>query len=285
MDFRRAKPTKALSEHISLAAGGERRVSTSQLAALDPKLDAYFDGSIMADPVRVRKLVEEADPKVDKLIKMGTIFTGALRTFAGNLPHENGWLNSFKAHGLIHWQGKAQRSLVIRTESDFRFVRFGTECIRVVTTDGINHFDYTGDVVLVLEDGSWIVVEVKRDERDLHDPAYRAKLAATAEVLRRCGIGFEIVFRDEIFVDRHHRKNAELFASRAFCHIDPIHIDRLENLAMKGGVNSTFGAVAEALDPASNITGENLVRALTVRRRIKMDIARPITSETPVTIF
>lgn len=261
-----------------------QRISLSQLAMKAPQLDAYFDPEITPDRTRMRSIIDENRPNGDKLISAGTMFRGPLRTFSGNLAHENGGFLSRKARKRLHWQGCAQRALLVRSESDFRYIRTDSECLRIVSSDGVQRYDHTIDVLLIRPDGSELAIEMKRDERDIECPMVRAKHAATHEVLRRCGIGFEVVFRDEIFRDRHHRKNAELFASRAFTHISRQHIERLEGLAMRLGLASTYGALAEALEPTSLVLGKAVLQALTVRRRVEIDITRPLTSDTPLTI-
>lgn len=263
---------------------GIRRIPLSQLALQAPALDAYYQPEISPDRSRLRKIIDETRPNADQLISAGTLQRGQIRTFSGGLAHENGRLISRKARRLLHWEGVAERALLIRSESDFRYICIDTECMRIVSSDGIQRFEHVIDVLLTRADGSELAIEVKRNERDLECPQVRAKYAASAEVLRRIGVQFEIVFKDEIFLDRHHRKNAELFASRAFVHVDPRHIDRMENLALRHGQQSTYGALAEALEPGSEVHGRAILQALTVRRRVQMDITRPLTANTPLTI-
>ncbi|URW75057.1 hypothetical protein M9980_10870 [Sphingomonas donggukensis] len=126
---------------------------------------------------------------------------------------------------------------------------------------------------------------MKRDERDLADPDFRLLLAMVAEILRRCDIGFGVIFRDEIFQDRIHRANAELFAARAFATVELKHLHRLENHFIGNGPISTLGALAEALEPTSTNAGRALVQALTIRRRVEIDLTQRIGPHTPLTIY
>jgi hypothetical protein len=284
---RKANPAKLPNKRETPATADAeevRRIPLSQLATRAPYLDAFYDPEITPDRNRLRAIIDESRPNTDKLVSAGTMYRGQIRTFSGGLAHENGRFISRKARRLLHWEGIAQRALLIRTESDYRYISLDSECMRIVTSDGFERYEHTLDVVLERPDGSELAIEVKRTERDLECPKIRAKYAATAEVLRRCGIGFEIVFADEIFVSRHHRKNAELFASRAFVCVGKHHIDRLESLAVRRGTASTYGELSEVLDPGSPLTGKAVLQALTVQRRVEIDITRPLTSDTPLTL-
>lgn len=256
----------------------------SQLALKAPHLGAYHRPEISANRDRLRELVEEARPDADRLVSAGTMTRGQLRTFSGGLAHENGRISSRKAQRLLHFEGVAQRALLIRSESDHRYINIDSECMRIETSDGLRKFSHTLDVVLTRADGSELAVEVKRDQRDIEDPELRAKYAATAEILRCCGIDFEIVFRDEIFRDRHHRANAELFASRAFTSFSKKHIDRLENLAIRDGPESSYGALAEVLEPLCPLMGKAVLQAFTVLRRVELDLTQLLTNNTRVFI-
>lgn len=270
------------------ASNGELRIPVSQLALRAPSLDAYRDDSFEPARSRIRALVAEENIKNETLLPMATMVRaedgGPLRTMAGNLAHENGWLSIFKAKRLLHWQGIAQRSLLIRTASDHRWVTCETENVRIEVSDGIQNYKHTIDVWLTREDGFQLGVEMKRDERDLEDPHTRRRIALAAECYRRCGIGFALMFRDEVYKSRHHRRNAELFASRSFVRVTSKHLERLEKHALLEGCMSTYGALAEALEPTSLLHGRALVQALTCRRRVEIDISEPLHAGSPLII-
>lgn len=143
---------------------------------------------------------------------------------------------------------------------------------------------YTTDVELLASDGTVTLIEIKRDERDLADPEYRAKLKAVREICEERGIRFKVVFRHQIWDSLIHRRNVTLFCSRRFVTILPEHIERLEAHAKQVGTDATFGSAAKAVAPQCPRTGEAVLQALTVARRIEVDLTRSLLDTTPVTI-
>lgn len=209
---------------------------------------------------------------------------GALRTFNGGLAHENGWYTSRKARRVLHWQGAAQYDFLTRAEVEFPVVRVASESVRFEFLRHGRKQIYTIDVELLGSDGTVTLIEIKRDERDLADPEYRAKLVAVREVCEEHGIRFKVVFRHQIWDSLVHRRNVTLFCSRRFVTILPEHIERLEAHAKQTGTDATFGSVAQAVAPQCARTGEAVLQALTVARRIEVDLTRPLLDTTPVTI-
>jgi hypothetical protein len=208
----------------------------------------------------------------------------ALRTFAGGLTHENSWFANRKARRLLPYEGIAQRDFLLRAEVEFSVVSMMSEAVRFEFNGPNGKERYTADVELLGSDGTRTIVEVKRNQRDLTDPAYRAKLARVREICEENKMRFRIVFRDEIWVNVVHRRNVTLFASRAFTTIRPEHLDRLGNHREMTGPKTSFGELAGAIDPVNRRYGEAVVQALTVARRIEIDLTRPIFDATEVTI-
>ena len=260
----------------------------AQLLARSPRPDHYLDKSHEPLAGRVRQLVSELDVDVDRCVPLARMYRaandGPLRTMSGNLPHENGWISLLKAEGLTHWQGVAQRGLLIRGESDFSVERLASESVALEFPYKDDTRTLTFDVETWGVDGTRTVWEVKRDERDLADPDYRHGLAISAEIFRRCAIGFGVIFRDEIFTSRIHRANAEIFAARAFVRIERRHVDRLENAAIRRGPRCAYGELAEALEPDAPNFGTALVQAFAVRRRVEIDLTGRLHADTPLNI-
>jgi len=259
----------------------------SQMLVRNPRPDHFLDPEHKAMRDRIRRIERDVEVDGDEVASVATMHRakdgGPLRTFSGGLTHENGVMYVRKARRLVHWEGEAQRALVIRCESDFAVEGVFSENVGLEFMFEGALVRYTADVEMIGL-GRRMLVEVKRDERDLAEPKLRYKLAAVAEILRRCDIGFCVIFRDEIFRNRIHRANAELFAARAMTTVDRVHIERLEGHALKQGAESTYGALAEALEPRSPQRGRALVQAMTVRRRVEIDITRRLTTDTPLTI-
>ena len=209
---------------------------------------------------------------------------GALRTFNGGLAHENGWYTSRKAGRVLHWQGAAQYDFLTRAEVDFAVVRVASESVRFEFARRGKNQVYTIDVELVAPDGTVTLIEIKRDQRDLADPEYRAKLTAVHEICDEHGIRFKVILRHQIWDSLVHRRNVMLFGSRRFVTILPEHLERLRAHERQVGTDATFGSAVKAIAPNCPRTGEAVLQALTVARRIEIDLTRSLLDTTPVTI-
>jgi len=236
---------------------------------------------------RIRQLFE-APEAGDELIAMGHMFVtehgGSIRTFTGNLGHENGWWPSFKRQRLQYWEGMSQRAYLMAREVDHNTRWAQSEAVRFEFPLEGRWRRYTSDVKVQMIDGSIAIVEIKRNVRDLDDEDYQLTLAGVAEICRRCGWSFRIVFADEIFASRHHRDNIELFQSRRFARVGPEHLRRLEAFAMLQGQDSTYGDLAEVLEPDFPPAGKAVLQALLIRRRVQMDLTSLLHEEAPVHI-
>jgi hypothetical protein len=184
---------------------------------------------------------------------------GALRTFNGGLAHENGWYTSRKAGRVLHWQGAAQYDFLTRAEVEFAVVRVASESVRFEFTRRGKKQVYTIDVELVAPDGTVTLIEIKRDQRDLADPEYRAKLTAVHEIRDEHGIRFKVILRHQIWDSLVHRRNVMLFCSRRFVTILPEHLERLRAHERQVGTDATFGSAVKAIAPNCPRTGEAIV--------------------------
>jgi hypothetical protein len=210
---------------------------------------------------------------------------GSLRTFPGNLTHENGWWPSYKRRRNQHWEGMAQRNFLLSAECDLDVIWAQSEARRFEFVLDGRRRRYTSDVEMHLADRRPEIVEIKRDEDDLADEDYQLTLAGVAEICRRCGWLFKIVFAREIFASRTHRKNVELFQSRRFARVGRDHLRRLTEIAACDGPDHTYGDLSAALDPNFPPAGAAVIQALLVRRMIEIDLTQHLYPETPVRIL
>lgn len=246
------------------------------------------DPSYEPDRTRVR-LYDEARRKSDELVSMGDMFVadhgGSLRTFSGNLSHENGCWPSYKRRRNQHWEGMAQRNALLKAEVDLDVIWAQSEARRFEFVLGGKRRRYTCDVEERRVDGKCVITEIKRDEADLDDEDYQLTLAGVAEICRRCGWLFQIVFSHEIFASTHHRDNVELFQARRFARVGPEHMRRLQDFAWSNGPSTTYEELSTALEPGFQPGGAAVLQALLVRRMIEIDLTQPLYPERPVTIL
>ncbi len=255
-------------------------------------------GAILLDPAyepsstRLRQLAVTPDLHADisaaDLTSMGSTFLaeggGSLRTFSGGLPHVCGWWPGWKTRRVQHWEGIAALDFIHEAETNHEVDWLQSEGIAFHFYLAPKWYDYTADGLMVVN-GVRHVVEIKRTAADLRDPEYRMKLAAVAEICRRCGWIFRIVLADEIFENPLHAENCRLFSDRRFVHVDRRHIDALENFGMKHGPDTTYGELAAVLAPGAVPHGEALIQALTIRRRVEIDLTRRVYHHCPVRIL
>jgi len=239
------------------------RMPILQTFALEDFPHTYLDNSEEPDPGRllVKRLVEEAELD-DEVVAMGKIDIAgdgrSLRTFTGGKASEVAIMACPKSHHMLHVEGATAEQYVISQQVAHQTLAIATEAM-VVSWDGGRHLP---DVLLYREHGGFVVREIKRDENDLRKPKLRRNIAIAAEIFRRAGIDYSIVYRREIFANIRHRKNAHLFASR--------------------GPEATWGEIVELLDPFDRIGAVASAQALVVRRRIEIDLTQRVHDGLPI---
>lgn len=251
------------------------RIPTSQIAIRAPRLNHFEDSAQIVTAQRIRRPGDDFEID-EEAVSMCTMIRaeggGPLRTFNGGLWHENGWHTSRKAGRLLHWEGETALWQLIASEVDDDVAKICTESVAFEFALGGRPVSYTIDIEQTDAAGNKTLLEMKRTDRDLDDPEYRLKLAYVREVCRRCGITFRVVFSDEIFRSLVHRRNASLFASRCLVHIDDHHLNVLADHRRLTDGTTTYGELAEALEPGHAATGRAIVQGMLVRRLVRMDL-------------
>ncbi len=263
------------------------RIPISQLAMRSPRLDHFEDPTRTITDRRIRRR-DDVFGIDDEAVSMCTMVRaeggGSLRTFNGGLWHENGWHASWKAGHLVHWEGETALWQLLQSETDHRVARLSSESVSFEFVHDGRDFSYTPDIEQTDPVGYVTLLEMKRGDRDLDDPEYRLKLAYVREVCRRCGIGFRVVYRDEIFRSVVHRRNVSLFASRGFVRIGDQDLATLADHRRSSGGVTTYGELAEALAPGHAAAGRALVQGMLVRRLLNMDLTSRLHDFSPITI-
>lgn len=140
---------------------------------------------------------------------------------------------------------------------------------------------YYPDHIRLLRDGTIELIEVKGHPRDLNCPDYRAKLAAVAEICRRCGWTFRVLFHAEIAGPRWRMQNVEAIHLRRFT-----IVSRLEQSAISAFVASgeaaEWGRLRERVVPGNRIRGDAVLQNAVALGRINLDLDARITDATLV---
>jgi len=264
---------------------GEVRIPLSQKVVAGTDLHRQLrDPAFNPDRTRLILRGEEMPLADERLTSMGEMIVeangGSLRTFSGNLAHENGWWPSFKRQRLQHWEGTTQRYALLAAECDFTVAWAQTEPCLLRFLIGNQWYDWYADLLVNRINGPDELWEIKKDERQLEDPEYRLKLAGADEICRRIGMRFRLVMADEIVLNRHHRDNLETFAGRRFVTITPEHLRRFEGFAVNRGTETTYGELANIIDPLCPARGAAVIQGLTIRRRVEIDLRELLTNRT-----
>ena len=268
---------------------GEVRIPLSQKVVSGIDLPRQLrDPAFKADRTRLIPRDEEMPLADERLTSMGEMIMevdgGSLRTFSGNLAHENGWWPAWKRQRLQHWQGTTQRYALLAAECAFKVAWAQSEPCLLRFPIGDQWYEWYADLLVSFVDAPDELWEIKKDERQLEDPRYRLKLAGAEEICRRIGMRFRLVMAEEIVENRHHRDNLETFAGRRFVTITPEHLRRFEAFAVNRGTETTYGELANVIDPRCPARGAAVVQGLTVRRRVEIDLRELLTNRTPLRI-
>lgn len=255
--------------------------------------NAEFDGELRDDafaPDRTTLVAGAARAlrEDDRLISMGEMIMekdgGSLRTFAGNLAHENGWWPSRKRGRNQHWEGETALNALMLQECEHDVLWAQSEPCLLSFVIGNRRYEWYADLLVRMAEAPDELWELKKDERQLEDEDYCLKLAGVREICRRIGMRFRVVMADEVFAHRHHRDNVWLFASRRFVTITPEQMRRFEAFAIGNGPESTYGELADAIDPSCRNRGKAVLQGLTIQRRVEIDLRSFLTNRTPVRI-
>lgn len=208
----------------------------------------------------------------------------SLETPFGGLAFESGGFVSMRSGHMQHFRGEAHLDMLRLLEVTPAAGRIFSESLMIRWFHEGEHHEYLADYHWEFAPGViGGVGEIKRDVHDLDDARYMRKLSQLAELLRMCGIAFRLTFEHEIFKNRLHRRNVKRFCMRRFTQVSRSHSDRLRNFKTKQGQMTTFGRLAEVIDPWP-VRGEAVIQALLIRDRVALDLTRRVTPDTGVFI-
>lgn len=178
-------------------------------------------------------------------------------------------------------EGRAHRDLVMLNEIDPNVIDFQAHPFKVEFQLLGKPQVYFPDHIRSLRDGTIELIEVKRSEEDLADPEYRAKLAGVAEISRRIGWTFRILYQDDISGSEHRIDNVHAIYTQRF-----MRLSRSEQLAITEFVVSdqphTWEDLRELVCPGDKRRGEAALRSNIALGRISVNLDQPIVASTQV---
>lgn len=202
--------------------------------------------------------------------------------------HSRARIVSRKTARLQITEGPGLEFEVLRRETDPVCVDYQAHPYRIDLVSVGRLLTWYPDLVHVERGGVPTLVEVKTDARGLADPNYEAKLGAMAELARRVGWRFQVLYDGDIYGDpkrpvlvKARRENVRAVHSRRFLRMSSEESRRLDALTADGGERPWI-EVAEALSPGDRLRGDELIEAATARGRLAFDFDSPRRPYTPV---
>lgn len=196
---------------------------------------------------------------------------------------------SLKAGIALPWEGIAERHYVWVCEADWNVRTFMMQPMRMEfhMSDG-TVLIYFPDCERFLADTAIELVEIKKRENEVaRDADYAFKIWLAQQVCRIRGWKFRIVTAEKYLAEGHRLANARLIRMDRFTTVSAEDYIRLgEAFRHTDGQTSWGGAVAalSRTDDEWSPNGLARLRALIVRRHVRVDISLRITQQTPVVL-
>lgn len=178
-------------------------------------------------------------------------------------------------------EGRAHRDLIMLNEVDPNVLDYQAHPFKVEFQLLGKPQVYYPDHIRSLRDGTIELIEVKRSEEDLADAHYCAKLAGVAEIARRVGWVFRILYNNDISGCEDRLDNIQAIYTHRF-----MRLSRSEQLAISEFVARdeprSWEELRELVCPDDQRRGEAALRCNIALGRISVNLDEQITATTKV---
>lgn len=214
-------------------------------------------------------------------LPLRTIITGRRRITTGTYA-------SRKAGRSLPYESMNERAFFMHSEVDTNVVDYRAQPFRFEFVIGGRRRAYIVDCIRLLADGSIEIVEVKHDPRALQDPDYAEKLEAVRLICEQVGWRFRIVMKSALLEPEFAFRNVLEVQSWRFTAFD--RADEFLATGLLGQSSMTLDDLACALgrrttgdrSNASRALGKAKLKAMMVKRAVRIDLSKPIDSETRI---
>lgn len=179
-------------------------------------------------------------------------------------------------------EGRGHRDLTMWNEVNPQVLDFQAHPFLIRGQIGDEPFDYYPDHIRLMRNGRVELIEVKRTPADLSEPSYRRKLGAVAEIVRRGGWDFRILYHAAITGPRWRMRNVEALYARRYLLLDREEQDVVNAFVMNGDP-MTWLALRDILAPDNPRRGNAVIENAIALGRIDVDLDQRITCSTVVT--
>ena len=178
-------------------------------------------------------------------------------------------------------EGRAHRDLIMLNEVDPDVLDYQAHPFKMEFQQLGKPEVYYPDHIRSLSDGTIELIEVKRSEKDLADTDYCAKLGAVAEIARRVGWVFRVLYHNEITGCEDRLDNVQAIYTHRF-----MRLSRSEQLAISEFVARdepcSWDELRELVCSGDKRRGEAALRCNIALGRISVNLDQQITATTKV---
>ena len=203
-----------------------------------------------------------------------------IRTIVTGLrPITTGIYASRKAGRPLPYESMVERAFFMHSEVDTTIVDYRAQPFRFEFNIDGRKRTYIVDCLRLRADQTIEIVEIKSDRRALRDPDYAMKLEAVRVTCERVGWAFRVVFASTLTEPKRFYKNVvevQSWRFTAFGQADEYIVTQ----ALRRQPGMTLGDLGDAL--GARLPGIAKLKAMMVKRIVKIDLSHPLNLETPV---
>ncbi len=196
--------------------------------------------------------------------------------------HLRSRLGSRKTHLQQITEGRAHRDLARYDEVNPNVVDYQAHPFKIEFANGGTREVYYPDHVRQMVDGTIELIEVKRTPADLSDATYCAKLAAVAEIARRIGWTFRILYHADIKGPRWRMVNVEAAYMHRLIRLDRTVQSIISDFVVQDQPQG-WDELRERVSPGRPHYGEAILYGCVALGRISIDLDLEVNNETIVT--
>ncbi|WP_168845762.1 hypothetical protein [Sphingomonas sp. S2M10] len=266
----------------------QRRPRTRRIEIRHPdkRIPSYLDANEPASRSRVRRPVKrwEGLEEASKLAQVVVLRHGghARPVINRGQRHLRSRMSSRKTGLQQVIEGRGHRDFAMWNEVNPHVIDFEAHPFHFIVHVNGKRVAYYPDHVRLLRDGTIELIEVKRTPADLDDEDYRQKLGVVAEVARRCGWVFRILYHADITGPKWRMRNVEAIYSRRYMIVTREEQDAISQFVARGAP-ATWAALRDAVAPDDTRRGNAVLENAVALGRIGIELDDRITDDTEVT--
>jgi hypothetical protein len=189
----------------------------------------------------------------------------------------SGFYESQKAGRAMPFESMNEAALLKYCEVDTRVVDYLSQPFRFEFVMCGKKRIYLADCARLLDDGTVEVVEAKGDRSSIGDLDYVQKLDCVRDLCLELGWRFKVITRKRLLEPAPVHANVEFIQSRRHVPVETLRGHRAIERILHDDGRSTLGRLAEIW--TSWQSGLAAIQSMMVRRRLAIDVTRPISRD------